>query len=64
MTPLQQEIAKFEESIMDDVKDLYMKYLKIFDRDIPENDERAATEQILATMQRAVEALRQEKLTR
>ena len=64
MTPQQQEIAKLEETIRDDVKDLYLKYLKIFDWDIPENDERAATERILDTMQRAIESLRQEYLKR
>jgi restriction endonuclease S subunit len=64
MTPQQQEITKLEESIMDEMKGLYTKYLKIFDWDIPENDEQAATRQILEAMQRAIEALRQEHLAK
>jgi len=62
MTPQQQEIAKLSHDIEEEMKGLLGKYLKIFDWDIPENDETAASKRILDAMQDALNTLRQQHL--
>jgi len=58
MTPEEKELLKLKDDIKEDLKDLFKKYLKTFDHDIPEPDDREAAVLIVTTMQSALEELK------
>ena len=60
MSPQQQEITKLHDDIVQELRDVLEHNEKIFDWDIPENDDQAASRMILDVMQEALETLRQE----
>ncbi len=60
MTPQQQEIEKMKPEIKKEVRLAFKANMKIFDWDIPENDDRHSAEFILAAMQEAIDELRTE----
>ncbi len=62
MTPLEKEIAKMRESIKTEMQLIYNANMRIFDWDLPENDEQAAAKAILQTMQEALDELKAEIL--
>ena len=60
MSPQEQEITKLHDDIVQELRGVLEHYEKVFDWDIPENDDRAASKMILDVMQEALETLRQE----
>lgn len=60
MTPQEQEIAKMESEIIKEMRAVFKVNMKIFDWDIPENDDRKSAELILEVMQNAMNELKQE----
>jgi len=58
MTPEEKELLKLKDDIKEDLKDLFKKYLKTFDHDIPEANDREAAVLIVTTMQNALEELK------
>ena len=60
MTPQEQEIAKMESEIIKEMRAVFKVNMKIFDWDIPENDNRKSAELILEVMQNAMNELKQE----
>ena len=60
MTPQEKEIEKIRDEIMTEMRAIFKANMKIFDWDIPENDDRASAELILKTMQEALDTLKQE----
>jgi len=60
MTPQEQEIAKMKESIRTELRLLFKANMKIFDWDIPENDDRTSAEMISTVIQEALDELKQE----
>ncbi len=62
MTPLEKELEKMRSSIKTELKLIYKANMKIFDWDLPENDEKAASKVILETMQKALDTLKDEEL--
>jgi len=60
MSPQEQEIEKMKPEIKQEVRLAFKANMKIFDWDIPENDDRKSAEMIIAAMQEAVDELRQE----
>ena len=60
MTPQEQEIEKMQGEITTEVHAVFKGNMKIFDWDIPENDDRKSAELIYAVMQKAMENLRAE----
>jgi hypothetical protein len=60
MTPQQQEIEKMKPEIKKEVRLAFKANMKIFDWDIPENNDRASAELIIDAMQEAVDELRAE----
>lgn len=62
MTPLEKELAKMQKSIQKELKLIYNANMHIFDWDLPENNEEAAAKLILDTMQKALDALKEEVL--
>jgi hypothetical protein len=60
MTPQEQEIAKMEGEITTELRAVFKANMKIFDWDIPENDDRRSAEMILDVMQKALDALKTE----
>jgi hypothetical protein len=60
MTPQEQEIAKMKPEIKQEVRLAFKANMKIFDWDIPENDDRKSAEMIIAAMQEAIDELKQE----
>ena len=60
MTPQEQEIEKMKSEIKKEVRLAFKANMKIFDWDIPENDDRKSAELIIAVMQEAMDELKQE----
>jgi len=60
MTPQAQEIEKMKPEIKKEVRLAFKANMKIFDWDIPENDDRKSAELIIAAMQEAIDELRTE----
>jgi hypothetical protein len=60
MTPQEQEIEKMRSSIKTELRLIFKANMKIFDWDIPENDDRKSAELIVRTMQEALDELKQE----
>jgi len=60
MTQQEQEIAKMRDSIIKEMRLIFKANMKIFDWDIPENDDRVSAQLILKTMQEALDELKKE----
>ena len=60
MTPQDQEIEKMQKSIITELRAVFKTNMKIFDWDIPENDDRKSAELISDTMQKAMDELKEE----
>lgn len=60
MTPQEQEIEKMQNSIITELRAVFKANMKIFDWDIPENDDRKSAELIIDTMQKAMDELKEE----
>ncbi len=60
MTPQEQEIEKMKSSIKTELRLIFKANMKIFDWDIPENDDRKSAELIISTMQEVIDELKQE----
>ncbi len=60
MTPQEKEIEKMRESIKIELRLIFKANMKIFDWDIPENDDRKSAELIVQTMQEALDEVKQE----
>ena len=60
MTPQEQEIEKMQGEIITEIRAVFKGNMKIFDWDIPENDDRKSAELIFAVMQKAMNDLRAE----
>jgi len=60
MTPQEQEIKKMKSEITHELRAVFKANMKIFDWDIPENDDRKSAELIINVMQDAMDTLKQE----
>jgi len=60
MTPQEQEIKKMRSEIRKEMRAVFKVNMKIFDWDIPENDDRRSAELILKVMQDALDGLNAE----
>ncbi len=60
MTPQNQEIEKMKNSIITELRAVFKANMKIFDWDIPENDDRKSAELIIDVMQKAMDELKEE----
>ncbi|SFV52091.1 hypothetical protein MNB_SV-6-1351 [hydrothermal vent metagenome] len=60
MTPQEQEIDKMKREIKKEVFLAFKSNMKIFDWDIPENNDRKSAELIIAVMQEAIDELKEE----
>lgn len=60
MTPQEQEIDKMKSEIKKEVRLAFKANMKIFDWDIPENNDKKSAELIIAVMQEAMDELKQE----
>lgn len=60
MTPLEQELKKMQGEIIRDLREVFETNMKIFDWDIPENDDKKSAELIIDVMQKAMDGLKSE----
>jgi len=60
MTPQEKELAALKSEITSEIRAIFKANMKIFDWDIPENDDRAFAKLILEVMQEALDALKAE----
>jgi len=60
VTPQEKEIQKMQDDIVEELRDIFLENMKIFNLDIPENDDRKAAELILNVMQKALDQLKEE----
>jgi hypothetical protein len=60
MTPQEQEIKKMRGEITKELRAVFKGNMKVFDWDIPENDDRRSAELILRVMQDALDDLKTE----
>ena len=60
MTPQEQEIEKMQSEIRTELRAVFKMNMKIFDWDIPENDDRKSAELIINVMQKAMDGLKKE----
>ena len=60
MTPQEQEIEKMQGEITTELRAVFKGNMKIFDWDIPENDDRKSAELIIEVMQKAMDGLKAE----
>jgi len=60
MTPQEKEFEAMKSEIQKEVRAIFKTNMKIFDWDIPENDDRASAELILGAMQEALDTLKEE----
>jgi hypothetical protein len=60
MAPQDREIEQMRSEIRKEVRAVFKANMKIFDWDIPENDDRKSAELISAVMQDALDELKQE----
>jgi hypothetical protein len=58
MTPQEKEIEKMRSSIQTEMKLIFKANMKIFDWDIPENDDRTSAEMITDVMQEALDTIK------
>jgi len=58
MTPQEQEIEKMRSSIQNELKLIFKANMKIFDWDIPENNDRKSAELIAEVMQEALNTIK------
>ena len=60
MTPQEQEIEKMQGEIRTELRAVFKVNMKIFDWDIPENDDKKSAQLIIEVMQKAIDELRSE----
>jgi len=60
MTPQEQEIKKMRSEIIKEMRAIFKVNMKVFDWDIPENDDKRSAELILKVMQDALDDLKTE----
>ena len=60
MTPQEQELKALKSEIVKELRAVFKANMKIFDWDIPENDDDISAKMILDTMQEALNELKQE----
>ncbi len=60
MSPQEQEIIKMQDEIRTELRAVFKMNMKIFDWDIPENDDRKSAELIINVMQKAMDGLKKE----
>jgi len=60
MTPQEKELEMMRTEITKELRAVFKANMKIFDWDIPENDDRKSAELIIGVMQDAVDELKQE----
>ena len=60
MSPQEQEIEKMKGEITSELRGVFKANMKIFDWDIPENDDQKSAQLIIDVMQKAMDALRSE----
>jgi len=60
MTPQEQEIKAMKSEIIKELRGVFKANMKVFDWDIPENDDDASAQLILDTMQEALDELKEE----
>jgi hypothetical protein len=60
LTPQEQEIEKMQSEIRAELRGVFKANMKIFDWDIPENDDRKSAELIINVMQKAMDGLKKE----
>ena len=60
MTPQEQEIEKMQGEFRTELRAVFKLNMKIFDWDIPENDDRKSAELIINVMQKAMDGLKKE----
>jgi len=60
MTPQEQELKALKGEIVKELRAVFKANMKIFDWDIPENDDDISAKMILDTMQEALNELKQE----
>ncbi len=60
MTPQEQEIKAMRNEIIKELRGVFKANMKVFDWDIPENDDNASAQLILDTMQEALDELKAE----
>jgi len=60
MTPQEKELEAMKSEITKEIRAIFKGNMKIFDWDIPENDDKMAAELILKTMQEALDKLKEE----
>ena len=60
MTPQEQEIKAMRNEIIKELRGVFKANMKVFDWDIPENDDNASAKLILDTMQEALDELKTE----
>ncbi len=60
MTPQAKELEMMKSEIEKEVRGIFKANMKIFDWDIPENDDRKAAELIVHTMQEALDGIKAE----
>ncbi len=60
MTPQEKELQAMRSEITKELRAVFKANMKIFDWDIPENDDDASAQLILDTMQEALDELKEE----
>jgi len=60
LTPQEQEIEKMQSEITTELRAVFKANMRIFDWDIPENDDRKSAELIIDVMQKAMDGLKSE----
>ncbi len=60
MTPQEKELQAMKGEIEKEIRGIFKANMKIFDWDIPENDDKKAAELIIQTMQEALDGLKAE----
>ncbi|AKF24914.1 hypothetical protein YH65_05545 [Sulfurovum lithotrophicum] len=60
MTPQEKEMEMMKSEITKEIRGIFKTNMKIFDWDIPENDDRKSAELIINVMQEAIDGLKKE----
>jgi len=60
LTPQEQEIEKMQSEITTELRAVFKANMRIFDWDIPENDDRKSAGLIIDVMQKAMDGLKSE----
>lgn len=61
MTAQDKEIAQLHDNIVEDVKDIFEKYMSIIGLDVPENNEETAKSKLLYIMKDAITQIEEEE---